>query len=346
MDFGIFDHVERQSPDLHSLYEGRLNMLEVADRVGFYCYHVAEHQGTPLSMAPSPSLLLAAAAERTERIKLGALCYILPLYEPLRLALEICMLDQLSNGRMQVGIGRGVSPIELGFFNVDPKITREVFEEDLEVIKASLTNSALTFEGKYHSYNNVPIELTPIQKPYPPFWYPTSGMGSVPWVAENGFHTIFMGAPGHVAEQTKCYLDNLPASVDRDEIKYGMWRYVFVAPTDAEAMALAEPAYHQHLENLHHLGQTRGRPAQQRAAVPDTVGAREGHPSEIKTAVEKGWAAVGSPATVIEQIADMQSTTLCNYLVYNPLCGDTTPEQGARNVELFGAEVIPALRDL
>jgi hypothetical protein len=80
-------------------------------------------------MAASPSLFLAAAASRTKRIRLGPLVYLLPLYEPLRLAEEICMLDQLSNGRLEVGVGRGVSPYELGCFGVDPATTRPIFDE-------------------------------------------------------------------------------------------------------------------------------------------------------------------------------------------------------------------------
>src|SRR5665213_3475245 len=127
MDFGIFDHVERHGTDLGRLYEDRLQLLEVADRTGFFCYHVAEHQGTPLSMAPSPGILLSAVAQRTEQIKFGPLCYILPLYEPLRLINEICMLDQMGGGRFQIGIGRGISPIEMGFLGVVPANARAIF---------------------------------------------------------------------------------------------------------------------------------------------------------------------------------------------------------------------------
>ena len=319
-------------------------MLEVADQGGFYCYHVAEHQGTPLSMAPSPSVLLAAVAQRTTQIKLGPLCYILPLYDPIRLVNEICMLDQMSQGRLQVGIGRGVSPIELGFMGVDAKESRAIFEEDLEIIRQGLVSDTVNFEGKYHSYKSVPVELTPYQKPYPPFWYPTSGLGSIPWVAENRFDTVFLGAPSHVADQVKLYLDSLPSDDDRARLKRGMVRYVFVADSDAEALRVAKTNYEKHLSNLHHLAHLRNTTA--RAAVPDTVGAREGNPPDIEQAIEKGWAAVGSPATVIEQISAMQENTGCNYLIFNPLLGDTTIEFGLDAVGLLADQVLPALKAL
>src|SRR5438132_2929835 len=114
--FGLFDWIDRRDAPLADLYEERLQLLEAADAAGFFCYHLAEHHATPLGMAPSPGMFLAAAAQRTRRIRLGPLVYLLPLYEPLRLLEEICMLDHLSRGRLEIGVGRGVSPYEVSYF--------------------------------------------------------------------------------------------------------------------------------------------------------------------------------------------------------------------------------------
>src|SRR5438445_10189538 len=129
MEFGLFDWVDHHDVPLGQLYEERLEVLQAADAAGFFCYHVAEHHATPLGMAPSPGLFLAAAAQRTRRIHLGPLVYLLPLYEPLRLIEEICMLDHLSGGRLELGVGRGVSPYELGCFGVDVVDSRAIFNE-------------------------------------------------------------------------------------------------------------------------------------------------------------------------------------------------------------------------
>src|SRR5258707_5160770 len=80
-------------------------------------------------MAPSPALFLTAATQRTRRIRLGPLVYLLPLYDPLRLIEEVAMLDQLSGGRLELGVGRGVSPYELRNFGVDPEHSRAMFDE-------------------------------------------------------------------------------------------------------------------------------------------------------------------------------------------------------------------------
>ncbi|MBV8775246.1 MAG: LLM class flavin-dependent oxidoreductase, partial [Deltaproteobacteria bacterium] len=142
--FGIFDHIERRGDSLDGLFEGRLELIREYDAAGFFCYHVAEHHATPLGMASSPGLFLAAAAQCTRTIHLGPLVYLLPLYNPLRLIGEICMLDHLTGGRLELGVGRGVSPFELGYYGVSFMDARDIFDEALDVIIAGLRNERLS----------------------------------------------------------------------------------------------------------------------------------------------------------------------------------------------------------
>src|SRR5918995_2279136 len=133
--FGIFDHLERQPElSLDQQYEDRLELLARADALGFYGYHLAEHHNAPLCMAPSPSVFLAAAARHTRQLRLGALVTILPFHHPLRLIEEVCMLDHLSGGRLQLGIGRGITPYELQYFGIDEAGARTIFDEVLAVL--------------------------------------------------------------------------------------------------------------------------------------------------------------------------------------------------------------------
>ena len=191
--FGIFDWIDRNQMELSDLYEQRLKILEYADTAGFYSYHLAEHHATPLGAAPSPSVFLAAAAQRTHRIRLGPLVYLLPLYNPLRLVQEICMLDHLSRGRLDLGVGRGVSPYELGFYNVNADESRAIFREALEIITTGLTTGRVSYEGRYFSFPDVRVYMEPFQRPYPPLWYPTARGESFPWLAQEGFNTVTMG---------------------------------------------------------------------------------------------------------------------------------------------------------
>src|SRR5579863_4507082 len=120
MQFGVFDHMDRGATPLDRFYAERLRLVEAYDRASFYGYHVAEHHSTPLGVAPCPGIWLSAVAEHTKQLRFGPLVYLLPLYHPIKLLEEICMLDQMSRGRFLLGVGRGISPIELSYYGVDP----------------------------------------------------------------------------------------------------------------------------------------------------------------------------------------------------------------------------------
>ena len=113
LKFGVFDHLDRGKRSISELYDQRLKIVEQYEWSGFHAYHLAEHHSTPLGMAPSPSVFLSAVAQRTKTLRFGPMVYLLPLYHPIRLSEEICMLDQMSHGRLEIGVGRGRSPIEL-----------------------------------------------------------------------------------------------------------------------------------------------------------------------------------------------------------------------------------------
>src|SRR6201990_3036664 len=165
MEFGVFDHLDRSPLPLADYYEERLAIVELFDRAGFHAYHIAEHHATPLGMAPSPSVFLAAVAQRTKTLRFGPLVYTVNLYHPLRLIDEICMLDQLSGGRLELGLGRGISPYEVGYYGVDPATGPERFAEAHDVILKGLTQERLDHHGKYFTFKDVPMEMRPAPQP-------------------------------------------------------------------------------------------------------------------------------------------------------------------------------------
>ena len=186
MKVGIFDHVERADRPIATTLDERLKFAAAADEAGIYCLHVAEHHATPLNLVPVPGVYLGAVARATERMHLGPLVYLLPLYSPLRLAEEICILDHLSNGRLEVGVGRGVSPFELGYHKVAHADSREIFIDAFECMTTALSNDTFSYTGKHYSYSNVPMPLRPLQQPMPPFWYGSSNTTGATWSGEHG----------------------------------------------------------------------------------------------------------------------------------------------------------------
>ena len=158
----MFDHMDRGAGTLAEDYEHRLRLAEAGEALGFTRFHTTEHHGTPLSVAPSPSLFFAALAQRTRRLRFGPLVYTLPLYNPLRLAEEIAMLDQMSGGRLELGVGRGVSPHEVQFHGLDPAETQPRYEEALRLILLVLRSQGqeVSFKGHVPSFLRITRSLS------------------------------------------------------------------------------------------------------------------------------------------------------------------------------------------
>src|SRR5467141_3559995 len=195
MKFGVFDHLDLGDRPHERFYRERLEIVEAYERAGFYSYHVAEHHLTPLGMAPSPSVFLAAVAERTTRLRFGPLVWPMPLHHPLRLIEEICMLDQLSGGRLEIGFGRGAAPIELEYYGVDPRDAQEIYAEAVELVLAGLTHKVLDFKGRRFSFSGVPMEIEPLQKPHPPIWYGVHAPESAERAARRNLNVVSLDPP-------------------------------------------------------------------------------------------------------------------------------------------------------
>ena len=131
-------------------------------------------------MAPSPSVFLAAVAQRSERLRFGPLLYVTPMYHPLRVAEEVVMLDHMSRGRLELGLGRGASPIEIAGFDVDPEDASAMNREATEVILKALTSDIVNHDGKFYRCKNVRIAARPLQQPYPPLWFAPIEPGARP----------------------------------------------------------------------------------------------------------------------------------------------------------------------
>jgi alkanesulfonate monooxygenase SsuD/methylene tetrahydromethanopterin reductase-like flavin-dependent oxidoreductase (luciferase family) len=337
--FGIFDWIDRNQLALPDLYEQRLRLVECAEENGFYCYHIAEHHASPLNMTPSPGVFLAAAAQRTQRIRLGTLVYVLPVYNPLRLAEEICMLDNLSRGRLDVGVGRGISPIELSFFNLDVKDSREMFREALDALVSALATGKLDYEGRYFSFKNVELQIEPFQRPYPPLWYPTNSSDSMTWLAQQGLHTVvhyqLMPAIRELFDLYKRLWNDHSSNQARlnahvREPLYGISRHIYVGDSDAKAWEEAKIALARFNENTGYLQSTRG------------DNKRKEYLSDFEARRADGLYIAGSPDTVREEVRKHLEITGSNYFVASFAFGNLTTEQATNSMRLFATEVMPA----
>ena len=337
--FGIFDWIDESGRDLGETYEERLRMLELADEAGFFAYHLAEHHATELSTVPSPNVFLSAVAQRTTRLRLGALSYVIPTYEPMRLLEEICMLDQLSGGRVELGLSRGSTGEHI---DDDPAKARAVFKEALDVILKGLSTGEIRYHGEFFSFDGAFTRLRPRQTPYPPLWYPTSNIESIDWVAANGLSTAFSIrlAPSfeRVCAMVARYWSAWRAhAADAGRLnshvaepKCGLSVHIHVAETDEQARAQAGPAYEQFVHNSTYRYVRRGDRARY-----------EARPS-FASALERGHIVVGSPSTVRAQIDSLLAASGANYVLGTFAFGSLALEQVLRSVDLFAKAVIAA----
>ena len=331
--FGVFDHLDASGAPLRDFYADRLKLVELYDRLGFYCYHVAEHHSTPLGMAPSPSVFLSAVAQRTKKLNFGPLVYTLPLYHPIRLIEEICMLDQMSGGRFQFGTGRGISPIETRYYGVDPDNSAKMMIEAFEVLMRGLQNKRLDYEGQYYSFKNVPMEVAPLQQPHPPLWYGATLPQSAERPAATGM-SIVTNAPASVARTLIGHYWKHYKGGAANRPKAGFTRHLVVADTDEAAMAIARRGYRRWQASFMKLWLDHGtRP----------VGVV--YPDEFDGEGMNGRAIAGSPQTVLRELQAQVDESGANYVLCRMAFGDLTFEESRRSIELFAEHVMPRLRE-
>lgn len=339
MKFGVFDHVDCSGVATADHLENRLKIIEAYDRIGIHGYHVAEHHSTPLGFAPSPGVLIAAASQRTRRIKLGPLVYLLPLYEPLRLFEEICMLDSLSQGRFMLGIGRGVSPLELKLFNVDAKKSPAMYAESLECLMRAFQNDTLDFQGEYYSYTDVPITMKTVQAPHPELWYGVLSPDTTVWAAENNVNIVTLALDENAREVTDRYRSEW-AKLGKNAGSIplmGVSRHVVVAETDDEARTIARRAYDKWRFSFDKLWRDNGTTVG--VAVPPVAALYPETWDELE-AVGNGIA--GSPETVRNFVVREAERTGINYLVSWFAFGDMSVDEVTRSVDFFAQGVMPA----
>lgn len=339
LDFGMFDWLDRGAGNTAELYEARLQMVEMAERAGFYGYHMAEHHGTPLGMAPSPALFFAALTQRTKNIRFGPMAYLLPLYHPVRLAEELCMLDHLSGGRVEMGVGRGVSPYEQRCFGVEPDDAREIFDETLQVLRTAMTHDVINHDGKHFQFHDVPMPVKPLQQPYPPLWYPSFTESGTTYAAEQGYNFMCIGPPPVVTALTALYREVWAQhNTDPERLnghvaspRIGVMRQVVVAESDAEAMDIATPAYATFYDSITELWRRHGDSTYDEFFRWENCLAGE-------------TVLVGSVDKVREQIRTLVADSGIDYFVGSFAWGGLTPAQSRGSFELFVRDIVPALR--
>jgi alkanesulfonate monooxygenase SsuD/methylene tetrahydromethanopterin reductase-like flavin-dependent oxidoreductase (luciferase family) len=338
LEFGIFDSFDLGASTPGQVIASRLEFAVAAEAAGISHYHVTEHHGTPLSVCPSPNLFLAALSQRTTTLRIGALVHVLPSYDPLRLAEEIAILDQLSGGRLDVGVGSGVSPYELAYFGVEASEARARFAETLAAVTTALTTGRLTHRGTLLRDYDVQLSVGPVQRPHPPLWYASSNLSSAEWAAANDVSFVgrwnggsFVAAAEAYWQARRKHPDTARNGPVSPTPRVGFAATVYIGSTDALAVERYETAaalHYRHLLSLWHQHDNH---------------AFDGM-ADLQAGRSRGTALVGTAETVRDLLVEQISQAPVNYFEATLAFGDLTPDEAGANLSAFADVVMPAAR--
>ena len=334
MRFAVFDHNDSSGRPPATQLAERLSLIEAYERLGYYAYQLAEHHSTPLGIA-TPHLMLAAASQRTSTIRLGTLISILPLIHPMRMIEEAATLDQLTGGRLVLGVGRGISPIETGFHGVPGDEAQGRFDEAFEILRLGLSSDVVDFHGKYYQLESAPVVTHPVQQPMP-LWYATMTLERARWCARLGMPMLALVPSRRVRPLTDAYRAEWSAlgRSAEDVPALGISRQIVIADTNAEAMSIANRAFLPFRDSISHLWHKFGVP------MPPVLAA-----DTYEGIAATGHCYAGDPAGARAWVAEHAETAGVNYMSLEFCFGDMTAAEALRSAELFATEVMPAFAD-
>ena len=340
----------------HARYEQLWRELQLADELGFDYGFAVEHHFTPYeSWMSSPNLYAVAGAARTKNIRLGAMGHIVPLHHPVRLLEEIALTDQLTGGRIEVGLVPGIVPTFFEPFKADFEKRREVTLEFARFMKAAYAGDGhVTWNSPRIPYGDFDLSVMPVQRPHPPMWMETRDVATLEFCAREGIHAgYFLIFPR--AEAKVRYAPYIAGWKEHGwpgvpNIAYSC--VVYVDETDQKALdaGLADGAnaYKGFFSYTNDQDEIRRRQIEQSAFFEK----RGDHGSaeimrnllDPQFLLEKDLILIGSPDTVAAKLRRWAQEGSFNTFFGEFNFGNLAEADIMRSLRLFGTEVIPKLR--
>jgi alkanesulfonate monooxygenase SsuD/methylene tetrahydromethanopterin reductase-like flavin-dependent oxidoreductase (luciferase family) len=331
-----------------------LEQMAWTEELGFDRIWLTEHHFIDYGLAVDPATLAATAASRTRHVRIALAAAILPFHHPLRLAEQLALVDVISQGRLDVGVGRGNRPAEFRGYNVPQQESRERFEEAVDVMIRAWTEEQFSHAGRFFTIRDARVMPRPWQRPHPPLFQVCGSKESIEGTASRGWPMLNSVLRGDAEQQLATNRDTYVAALRKDgrtdgEIagflaQWGVSRQIYVAPTDAQAQAEARDAELWYQESF------------RRFVLPDRI--VDAHPSlqpHFRQLAERlahvNWddlvretVAFGSPDTVARKIERMQALGVGHLLCWMNF-GGLPQDRIRRSMELFAREVMPHFRE-
>ena len=329
MRLGLFSVVDHYPAELGrstgEFYAELLEQAEAAEEWGFDSFWVAEHHFHEYGAVPRPPILLAAAAQRTRRIRLGSGVVVLPFDHPLRVAEDYAMVDVLSGGRLNLGVGSGYLKHEYAGFGVDPEDKRARFEEALEVLLRAWTGDRVSYAGAHVEVHDVRLNVLPVQQPRPPVWVATLRTDGGFRVGARGLPAMFI--PYASAETLEQMTAGLAA-----------YRAAFVAAGGRAEDATAPFGFHTFCAESTAEARTEARPFMERYVRTRLYAVQR----PFETLVEQDVVAIGDPDEILRVARRYEAAGFTHFLAIANF-GGLPHKRVLRSMELMARHVLPRL---
>ncbi|MDH3010323.1 LLM class flavin-dependent oxidoreductase [Gordonia alkanivorans] len=354
MKFSLFYVLESPDRDFRRAYEEMLSQVEIAERLGFDGVWLAEHHGSAYGSMPSPQVAAAAIAARTSRMRIGIAVSNLTLAWPVRIAEDFAMVDVISGGRLDFGVGRGYQPHEFRAMGVADKqdVSREVFDEAFQIVTGLWTKAVgepYTFHGRHFHIDSVDCRPAPLQQPTPPIYVASISPETFDLVADHGHNMLvtptLMTLPelnGFVvnAKRTLMHRGRDPLSLD-----FPMNWQIHLAEDDEQAVRRARPSLEWYFDNvMSAVPQGAATPAGYERYAALAEAAAEGAMS-LTGLREGGICYVGDPDGLIREIEILREETGLDHLICWMRFGGMPHDDVVRSMELLAEHVIPRFAD-
>jgi alkanesulfonate monooxygenase SsuD/methylene tetrahydromethanopterin reductase-like flavin-dependent oxidoreductase (luciferase family) len=350
--FAHFSHVwNKPGMTAADRYRELWGELELCDELGFdYAFAVEHHFRPHESWMPSPAAYCAAAAAHTKRLHIGPMGYLVPVYDPLRIVEEAAVLDNILDGRLELGLVSGILPEYFPPYSADYDNRAALTNEALAIIKTAFaSDDPFSFEGQFHQYHDVQLNVRPIQKPHPPFWLESRTPSTLEMLGREGAHTgyTFFSYRPEVVPAYRGYLEHWAKAGHSFEPNISYWALVYVDETDELARErVRSHVRHTFTRVFHAREDDIKRAAERRRARGEEMGAEiTFHLADSDYLIDHNLMFAGSPATVARNIRQAAEEGLFNTLLCELNFGALPPADLQRSIQLFGTEVLPALRD-
>jgi alkanesulfonate monooxygenase SsuD/methylene tetrahydromethanopterin reductase-like flavin-dependent oxidoreductase (luciferase family) len=327
----------------------------LADEEGFDFFFTGEHHfSRGFSCVPTQATVGTMIAQATKRIRFGPMVVILPINDPLRVAEDMVLLDHLSEGRLVVGLGKGVVPHELIAYGIDARQAQARTFEGMELLtKAWTSNDKFSFLGEFSQYFEVEMPWPPVQKPHPPIWYPTQTPATAAEMARRGYSVGCFA--WHGLGENQPVIDAYRAAraaraqegADVSDMHMGMLCSVVVADTDDEAEAIARANFPLQVALFEFEIRRSARyvvTQRERDFMEHLIGVFHDMVDNFKNSSDEFMIIHGSPGTVAGKLRDMQSIGI-DTIVGEFDFGFVPIETVLKSMTMFAREVMPALRD-